>query len=161
TGDLGRWLADGNLEFLGRNDDQVKIRGFRIELGEIAAQLQAHPDVKEAVVVARQDKPGEKRLAAYYVMDGAYRDLAPELRRWLEARLPEYMVPAVYVRLDEMPLTANGKLDRKALPAPGAYAYVTQAYEAPQGETERKLAEVWAELLQVEQVGRRDHFFML
>jgi amino acid adenylation domain-containing protein len=168
TGDVGRWLPDGNLEFLGRNDDQVKIRGFRIELGEIETQLQEHPAVKEAVVVARVDALGEKRLVAYYVMDAAYRlqsmaaeSLAPELHRWLEAKLPEYMVPAVYARMDRMPLTANGKLDRKALTAPGVDAYAMQAYEAPQGEMERMLAEIWAELLQRKQIGRRDHFFAL
>ncbi len=192
TGDIGRWLADGNLEFLGRNDDQVKIRGFRIELGEIAARLQEHPAVEEAVIVAREGAPGEKHLVAYYVMDNAggseehgtrealktdqvngplhiysndplkprmAEGLASELRGWLQAKLPEYMVPAVYVRMDQMPLTANGKLDRKALPAPGADAYATQAYEAPQGETEEILAEIWAELLQVKRVGRRDNFF--
>jgi amino acid adenylation domain-containing protein len=182
TGDMGRWLADANLEFLGRNDDQVKIRGFRIELGEIEARLQEHPAVKEAVVVAREDTPGEKRLTGYYVMDAAHRSrekdgtkealkagqrnewatgLVPELRRWLEEKLPEHMVPAAYVRMDRMPLTANGKLNRKALPAPGVDAYAAQAYEAPQGEMERMLAEVWAELLQVKQVGRRDNFFAL
>ena len=168
TGDLGRWLADGNLEFLGRNDDQVKIRGFRIELGEIATRLQEHPAVEEAVVVVREDTPGEQRLVAYYVIDandplnpGLVEGLVPELRRWLEAKLPEYMVPAVYVRMDQMPLTANGKLDRKSLPAPGADAYAAQAYEAPQGETERALAEIWADLLQVKRVGRRDIFFTL
>ncbi len=177
TGDIGRWLPNGNLEFLGRNDDQVKIRGFRIELGEIAARLQEHPAVEEAVVVAREDTPGEKRLVAYYVMNIAHRSrekystdpLKPrfaegpalELRSWLEAKLPDYMVPAVYVRMDQMPLMANGKLDRKSLPSPGADAYAAQAYEAPQGETERTLAAIWAELLQVKRVGRHDHFFAL
>ncbi|HKV95700.1 MAG TPA: amino acid adenylation domain-containing protein [Candidatus Angelobacter sp.] len=169
TGDMGRWLADGNLEFLGRNDDQVKIRGFRIELGEIAARLQEHPAVEEAVVVAQEDTLGEKRLVAYYVMDTAYdplrpklvEGLVPELRRWLETKLPEYMVPPVYVRIEQMPLNANGKLDRKSLPAPGVDAYAAQAYEAPQEETERMLAEIWAELLQVKRVGRRDDFFAL
>ncbi|HET9281752.1 MAG TPA: amino acid adenylation domain-containing protein [Candidatus Angelobacter sp.] len=167
TGDLVRWL-DGNLEFLGRNDDQVKIRGFRIELGEIAARLQEYPAVEEAVVVAREDTPGEKRLVAYYVMDAANdplptlgEDLVPKLRRWLEVKLPDYMVPALYVRMDRMPLTANGKLDRKSLPAPGADAYAAQAYETPQGETEKVLAQIWSELLQVKRVGRRDNFFTL
>ncbi|HET9366280.1 MAG TPA: amino acid adenylation domain-containing protein, partial [Candidatus Angelobacter sp.] len=169
TGDLVRWLADGNLEFLARNDDQVKVRGFRIELAEITARLQEHPAVAEAVVVAREDTPGEKRLVAYYIMDASNDPLKPrlveglvsELHDWLEAKLPEYMVPALYVRMDRMPLTANGKLDRKSLPVPGADAYVAQAYEAPQGETEMMLAEVWAELLKIKQVGRNDNFFAL
>ena len=194
TGDVGRWQADGNLEFLGRNDDQVKIRGFRIELGEIASRLQEHPAVAEAVIAAREGASGEKHLVAYYVMDNARgseehgtrealktdqvngplhvysndplkprlsEGLAPELRGWLQAKLPEYMVPAAYVRMEQMPRTANGKLDRKALPAPEADAYARQAYEAPQGETEKMLAGIWGELLQVERVGRGDNFFAL
>jgi amino acid adenylation domain-containing protein len=174
TGDIGRWQAGENLEFLGRNDNQVKIRGFRIELGEIAARLEEHPAVAEAVIVAQEGVPGEKHLVAYYVMDRAWRgseeygtreelktEHVRELHRWLQDRLPEYMVPAVYVRMEQMPLTANGKLDRKALPAPEADAYARQAYEAPQGETEDMLADIWAELLQVNRVGRRDNFFGL
>ena len=114
---------DGNLEFLGRNDDQVKIRGFRIELGEIAERLQEHPAVEEAVVIAREDTPGEKRLVAYYSPSALHTFLSPEsrssdLRSFLSGRLPEYMVPAAYVRLESLPLTPNGKLDRKALPSP-------------------------------------------
>ena len=121
TGDVGRWLADGNIEFLGRNDEQIKIRGYRIELGEIEAVLGGHEGVKEAVVVVREEEPGEKRLVAYYTckegMDGGVG--AEQLRVHLSAQLPEYMIPAAYVRLERMPLTANGKLDRKGLPAPG------------------------------------------
>ena len=127
TGDLGRWLADGKIEFLGRNDDQVKIRGFRIELGEIEARLARHPGVREAVVVAREDAPGEKRLVAYYTSANGEEEQssvgAEELRAYLSGKLPEYMVPAAYVRLERMPLTANGKLDRKGLPAPEGDAY--------------------------------------
>nr|UXB94742.1 non ribosomal peptide synthetase [Pseudomonas cichorii] len=162
TGDLGRWLADGNIEYLGRNDDQVKIRGFRIELGEIEARLARHEAVRDVVVVAREDEPGDVRLVAYYMPQSA-KVLVDSglLRAHLQAQLPEYMVPAAYVRLDAMPLTPNGKLDRKLLPLPDSNAYVTHRYEAPQGETETWLAMLWAELLKVERVGRHDHFFEL
>nr|WP_318297865.1 non-ribosomal peptide synthetase [Pseudomonas cichorii] len=159
TGDLGRFLADGTVIYLGRNDDQVKIRGFRIELGEVAARLGTHPDILEAVVIAREDEPGDKRLAAYYT---ASRDLEVEsLRGYLLGLLPEYMVPAAYVRLDSLPLSANGKLDRKRLPAPDRASIASRTYEAPQGATEVLLAEIWSDLLHVEQVGRFDHFFEL
>ena len=159
TGDLGRWLADGTIEFLGRNDFQVKIRGFRIELGEIEARLAAHGQVREAVVVAREDSAGDKRLAAYYT--GGEELGAEVLRAHLAAALPDYMVPAAYVKLDALPLTPNGKLDRKALPAPGGEAYATRGYEAPVGEAEETLARLWAELLKLERVGRHDNFFEL
>ncbi|WFT99920.1 amino acid adenylation domain-containing protein [Bradyrhizobium barranii] len=167
TGDLARYLPDGNLEFLGRNDEQVKIRGFRIEPGEIAARLAEHPLVREAVVVAQQDGSGEQRLVAYVVAaaehaaeaEGA--DLAGTLRAHVSARLPDYMVPAAFVRLAALPLTPNGKLDRSALPAPRDAAYARAAYEPPQGEIETALAKLWAELLGVARVGRHDHFFEL
>nr|WP_271565816.1 amino acid adenylation domain-containing protein [Bradyrhizobium sp. CCBAU 11386] len=168
TGDLGRYLPDGNLEFLGRNDDQVKIRGFRIEPGEIAARLCGHAWVREAVVVARQDGRGDKHLVGYVVcapeaqsdeLDGA--DLAGTLRAHLSARLPDYMVPAAFVRLAVLPVTPNGKLDRKALPAPEDAAYARRTYEPPRGEIETALAELWAELLGLARVGRHDHFFEL
>src|SRR5215212_2836986 len=166
TGDLGRWRAEGMIEFIGRNDDQVKIRGYRIEMGEIEARLRAHAGVREAVVLAREDTLGDKRLVAYYSgaeENGAGKDGigAEELRRHVSATLPEYMVPAAYVRLDELPLTPNGKLDRKALPLPAGDAYWVREYEAPQGEAERILAEIWADVLQVERVGRHDNFFEL
>ncbi|MHB0790164.1 amino acid adenylation domain-containing protein, partial [Bradyrhizobium sp. 5.13L] len=164
TGDLARYLPDGNLEFLGRNDDQVKIRGFRIEPGEIAARLAEHPLVREAVVVAQQDGRGEPRLVAYVVAaaeHGAEADLAATLRRHVSAQLPDYMVPAAVVRLAALPLTPNGKLDRNALPAPDDEAYARASYAAPQGEIETALAQIWAELLGVERVGRHDHFFAL
>ncbi|WP_259645046.1 condensation domain-containing protein, partial [Pseudomonas cichorii] len=160
TGDLGRWLADGNIEYLGRNDDQVKIRGFRIELGEIEAKLACHPAVKEAVVMAREDVPGDKRLVAYFTSTEVEADLEV-LRSHLQSQLPEYMVPAAYVHLEALPLTPNGKLDRKALPAPDQQALISRGYEAPQGATETALAQIWAEVLQVERVGRHDHFFEL
>ncbi|HLI04400.1 MAG TPA: amino acid adenylation domain-containing protein, partial [Terracidiphilus sp.] len=160
TGDLGRWLPDGNIEFLGRNDYQVKIRGFRIELGEIEARLAAHEQVREAVVMAREAGPGDQRLVAYYTVETADAG-AESLRAHLAAKLPDYMVPAAYVRLEALPLTANGKLDRKALPAPEGDAYSTRGYEAPQGEVESRLAEIWAEVLKLERVGRHDNFFSL
>ncbi|OUM08507.1 non-ribosomal peptide synthetase [Pseudomonas syringae] len=160
TGDLGRWMADGSLEYLGRNDEQVKIRGFRIELGEIASRLNDHPDVIDAVVIAREDVPGDKRLVAYYTCaeDKTGLDIE-QLRAWLSELLPDYMVPAAFVRLAGLPVTANGKLDRKSLPAPDRDSVASRAYEAPQGATEIALARLWAELLQVDQVGRQDNFF--
>ncbi|WP_434706017.1 amino acid adenylation domain-containing protein [Pseudomonas sp. Z1-12] len=162
TGDLGRYLPDGNIEYLGRNDDQVKIRGFRIELGEIEAKLAQSPNIKETVVLAREDEPGDKRLVAYFTQHSPDESADIEaLRTHLQAQLPAYMVPAAYVCLDALPLTPNGKLDRKALPAPDSNAYVTRLYEAPVGDREIKLAALWAELLRVERVGRHDHFFEL
>ena len=129
TGDLARYLPDGTIEFLGRLDHQVKIRGFRIELGEIEAALAKHPAVREVVVLALGED-SEKRLAAYVVADSDDR-LASSLRAHLVARMPEYMVPAAFVRLDEFPLTPNGKLDRRALPTPDDEGYAREAYEAP------------------------------
>jgi amino acid adenylation domain-containing protein len=159
TGDLVRWRADGRLEFLGRNDFQVKVRGFRVELGEIEARLMEHAGVREAVVVALEDAPGEKRLVAYWV---GRADVEVEgLRTHLSKALPAYMVPAAYVRLDALPQTPSGKVDRKALPAPDGAAYASRAYEAPVGEVEEALAAIWSDVLGVEQVGRWDHFFEL
>ncbi|MGA4029588.1 amino acid adenylation domain-containing protein, partial [Ralstonia nicotianae] len=159
TGDLGRWLPDGSLEYQGRADAQVKLRGFRIELGEIEARLSQCTGVSEAVVTMREDVPGEQRLVAYYVSGEAIE--AQTLREQLQASLPEYMVPAAYVRLERLPLTPNGKLDRKELPAPEGQAYASTAYEAPQGEVEVALAGIWQTLLGVERVGRHDDFFAL
>ncbi|WP_141699581.1 non-ribosomal peptide synthetase, partial [Pseudomonas sp. BIOMIG1BDMA] len=159
TGDLGRWLAKGELDCLGRNDDQVKIRGFRIELGEIENRLGEHPQINEVVVLAREDEPGSKRLVAYFTEHQALDIQA--LRTWLQEQLPEYMVPRAYVRLDSLPLTNNGKVDRKALPIPDQEALLSRGYEAPQGEVEVALAQIWSQLLKVEQVGREDHFFEL
>ena len=161
SGDLGRWLPDGTIEYLGRNDFQVKIRGFRIELGEIEARLAAHADVREAVVLAREDRPGEKRLVAYVTVAEGASISAEVLRTYLGGLLPEYMVPAAYVSLDAFPVTTNGKLDRKALPAPEVNAYVTRAYEAPIGTVEEALAQIWVEVLKIERVGRQDNFFEL
>ncbi|HEU4557555.1 MAG TPA: amino acid adenylation domain-containing protein, partial [Longimicrobium sp.] len=157
TGDRVRWMADGTLEYLGRLDEQVKIRGFRIELGEIEAVLRQAPGVRDCAVVVRDDETGDRRLVAYVV--GAAE--AEALRDRLRQSLPEYMVPAAFVALEALPLTANGKLDRKALPAPEGDAYARRSYEAPLGETEAALAEIWAEVLGLERVGRWDHFFEL
>jgi amino acid adenylation domain-containing protein len=159
TGDLARWRADGTIDFVGRNDFQVKLRGLRIELGEIEARLREHPSVREAAVLAREDVPGDRRLVAYYVSGEPVEVEA--LRRHLGERLPEYMVPAAYVHLDALPLTANGKLDRRALPAPEGEAFARRGHEAPVGEVEESLAEIWSELLGVDEVGRWDHFFQL
>ncbi|WP_346418558.1 amino acid adenylation domain-containing protein, partial [Pseudomonas syringae] len=159
TGDLVRWSADGSLEYLGRNDDQVKIRGFRIELGEIEAKLAAHGAVHDAVVMAREDVPGDKRLVAYFTADAEVS--LDVLREHLRDQLPDYMVPAAYVRLESLPLTPNGKLDRKALPAPDQLALVSREHEAPRGATEQVIADIWQDLLGIDQVGRHDHFFEL
>ncbi|WP_245222898.1 AMP-binding enzyme, partial [Pseudomonas gingeri] len=161
TGDLGRWLADGSLEYLGRNDDQVKIRGFRIELGEIEARLAACDGVREAVVIAREDEPGDQRLVAYIIAHDGRKPLAADLRGQLLLTLADYMVPSAFVLLERFPLTTNGKLDRKALPAPDQAALSSRAFVAPQGEVELALARIWAEVLKVERVGRHDNFFEL
>ncbi|ORX93280.1 amino acid adenylation enzyme/thioester reductase family protein, partial [Basidiobolus meristosporus CBS 931.73] len=159
TGDLARYLPDGNLEYLGRNDHQIKIRGFRIEPGEIEARLVDHPLVKEAAVLALGEGT-EKRLVAYVVAEHK-EGLAHLLRTHVAEKLPDYMTPAAFVRLDELPLTPNGKLDRRALPEPDSGSLVSQKYEAPVGEIETALAAIWEELLNIERVGRHDNFFML
>ncbi|WP_095162575.1 amino acid adenylation domain-containing protein [Pseudomonas sp. Irchel 3F5] len=170
TGDLARYLPNGNLAFLGRNDDQVKIRGFRIELGEIAARLAEHRSIREAVVVA-QGADADKRLVAYVVVQSAVQNtpvdseaglaLAGALRDYLSSCLPDYMVPSAFVRMESLPLTGNGKLDRRALPVPEGDDFAHAIYEAPLGEIEVTLARMWSELLGVEQVGRHDNFFAL
>jgi len=161
TGDLARYLPDGNLEFLGRSDDQVKIRGFRIELGEIAAALRQHPAVREAAVLA-QDGHGEKQLVAYVAGNGDARPTSNELRGFLKDKVPEHMVPAVFVLLNALPLTANGKIDRRALPMPdGQRPELDEAFVASRTATEELLAEIWGQVLGVERVGINDNFFNL
>jgi aryl carrier-like protein len=160
TGDLARWRRDGALEFLGRADDQVKIRGFRIEPGEVEAALVALPGVAQAAVVARKDTPVTKRLIAYVVAAGSTDPAA--LRTALADRLPEHMVPAAVMVLPALPLTANDKLDRRALPAPERSSdSAAGAFVAPRTPREEMVAELWRELLGVERLGVRDNFFEL
>ena len=179
TGDLVRWLPDGNLEYLGRIDQQVKLRGFRIELGEIEAVLRQHPAVQEAVVIAREDTPGEKRLVAYMVIKPETGDQRLEthgstdrrqspvsslqsqaLRSHLQAKLPDYMLPSAFVELERLPLTPNGKVDRKALPAlVNLRSSQDKTFVAPRTATERALADIWSAVLGVEQIGIHDNFF--
>ena len=162
TGDLCRYLTDGSIEFLGRVDQQIKIRGFRIELEEIETVLGQHPAVRQAIVVAREDVPGEKILAGYYVPHPAIQCAPEELRDFLKARLPEYMVPVAFVMLDALPLSPNGKVDRKALPSPEQYRpELAPNYAAPSNPTEQMLADIWARSLRLERVGVNDNFFDL
>jgi amino acid adenylation domain-containing protein/FkbH-like protein len=162
TGDLARWRADGNLEFLGRIDHQVKIRGFRIELGEIESVLRKHPALRESVVIVREDRPGDKRLAAYVVRKPEVQVDSAELRRFAREALPEYMVPPAFVFLDALPLTPNGKVDRKALPAPEQERLSPSTEFAEPGSlVEEELAAIWREVLGVERVSARDNFFEL
>ncbi|WP_143192214.1 non-ribosomal peptide synthetase, partial [Paenibacillus helianthi] len=159
SGDLARWLPDGTLEYMGRMDHQVKIRGYRIECGEIEAQLLKHESVNETLVMARESEDGSKYLVAYIVSETQV-DVT-ELRRNLEKHVPSYMVPAYFIQVERMPLTANGKVDRKALPLPEEGWMRGNEYVAPQGEMEEQLAEIWKEVLGIEQVGRTDNFFEL
>ncbi len=160
TGDLGRYLPDGEAAFAGRRDQQVKIRGFRVELGEIEAALGRLPGVREAVVVAREDEPGDRRLVAYIVPETEGTVDVTRLREALRTLLPAYMVPAAFVLLDRLPLTPNHKVDRRALPAPEA-AGSDRPFAAPVTATEQTLAEIWATVLRLERVGRHDDFFAL
>ncbi|MFJ8623308.1 amino acid adenylation domain-containing protein, partial [Kitasatospora sp. NPDC093550] len=160
TGDLGRWRPDGELEFCGRIDDQVKIRGYRVEPGEIATVLAEHPGVREAVVVVRSDAGGPARLVAYAVPSGAGVDAA-ELRRFAAERLPEFMVPAAVLLMERLPLNANDKVDKTALPAPSGGEGGQVEYLAPRTGTESALAEIWCEVLGCARVGARDDFFAL
>ena len=163
TGDAARYLPDGRIEFLGRLDQQVKLRGYRIEVGEIEAVLNLHPSIVESVVVAGEDRAGEKQLLAYVVSAGQIPPPSGELRAHLQKHLPDYMLPSIFVLLDEMPRTAQGKIDRRALPAPEQVARPEseRKQEPPSTPTEELLARMWSEVLRVEQVGVNDNFFEL
>jgi thioesterase domain-containing protein/acyl carrier protein len=162
TGDRVRWLPDGNLEYLGRLDQQVKIRGHRIEPGEIEAVLAAHPQVRQAVVVFREDRPGDRRLVAYVVPADGHRPAPEELRNFLGQKLPTWMVPSAFVGLDTLPRTPNGKIDRKALPPPeGKRPELVTGFDRPATPVEEQLAALWADLLGIERVGVHDNFFDL
>jgi acyl carrier protein len=160
TGDLVRQRADRTIEFLGRNDQQVKVRGYRIELGEIEQALGAHPALRQAVVVARPDSSGQIGLVGYITADGAPPTITA-LRQWLQDRLPTYMIPAAFVVLEQLPLTLNGKVDRRALPEPEAPSELRASYVAARTPTEQALSELWAEVLHLERVGIHDNFFAL
>jgi amino acid adenylation domain-containing protein len=159
TGDLARYLPDGNIEFLGRIDHQVKIRGFRIELGEVEAVLGKHEQVKETIVTVREHTPGEKRLAAYIVPSEEKEPSISELREFLRKKLPDYMIPSAFVMLEKLPLTPNGKIDRKALPAPDLDLMREHEFTEPRNKTERIIAEIWKEVLNIEKVSVHDNFF--
>ena len=162
TGDLARYLPDGNIEFIGRIDNQVKIRGFRIELGEIEAALGQYPEIAQSVVVAREDAPGEKRLVAYLVSEQKQAPTHNEIRNFLTSKLPEYMVPSAFVMLKSLHLTSNGKVDRRSLPEPDKMRpELTGNFVAPRTNIEEVLAAIWAEVLKIEKVGIYDNFFEL
>ncbi|MFE6668892.1 phosphopantetheine-binding protein, partial [Streptomyces sp. NPDC057697] len=161
TGDLARWRADGTLDYLGRTDDQVKVRGFRIELGEIESALLGQEGVAQAAVIVREDIPSDKRLTAYLVpTENTTLDTA-EVKAGIASALPDYMVPSAIVVLDALPLTVNGKLDRRALPAPDLTAALEVSYRAPRTEEERLACEAFAEVLGLDRVGIDDNFFDL
>jgi amino acid adenylation domain-containing protein len=159
TGDLARYLPDGIIEFLGRMDNQVKIRGFRVEPGEVEAALSGHPALREAIVVARQDERGEKRLVGYFVLHEQQECAIDELRRYVKERLPDYMVPAAFVKLDALPLNPNGKVDRLGLPSP--HQELEDSFIAPRTLIEEILAEIWISVLGIERAGIHDSFFDL
>jgi amino acid adenylation domain-containing protein len=162
TGDLVRWLVGGNLEFAGRLDHQVKVRGFRVELGEVEAALTGHPDVRQAVVVARENAAGDRSLAAYVVPEVATADLPVELAADLRRRLPEYMVPSDWLLLDALPTTPTGKVDRQALPDAGRLQPgPVRGFVAPRTPLERTIAEIWCTVLNLKQVGVEDDFFAM
>lgn len=160
SGDLGRWRADGMIDYLGRNDRQVKVRGFRIELGEIESQIERHAQVREAIVILREE-PGENRLVAYMTRSGQAGPSPEDLREFLRTALPEHMVPVAFVTLDRFPLTPTGKVDRRAFPPPEREAYASRTYESVQGEREGIVAGIWKALLCVDRVGRNDNFYEL
>ncbi|HET9913457.1 MAG TPA: amino acid adenylation domain-containing protein [Anaerolineales bacterium] len=161
TGDLGRYLPDGRVQYIGRNDQQVKIRGFRIELREIESALTEHSAIQQAVVSVWETETGDKRLAAYIVADPAQRPDFSELRSFLGTRLPDYMIPASFTRIDSIPLTPNGKVNRKGLPAPDMDTHRKDSFVAPETEVEKTIAQIWADVLRLQQVGIHDNFFEL
>jgi amino acid adenylation domain-containing protein len=161
TGDLARYLPDGNIEYLGRIDNQVKIRGFRIELGEVEAVLTQHPVVRETVVIARENSAGDKQLVAYLVPHQEPAPTNSDLRHFLKAQLPDYMMPSAFVVLEALPLTPNGKVDRRALPQPELRPELEPTFVAPQTPTEELVASIWEKVLRVSQVGINDNFFEL
>ncbi|MHC5744027.1 MAG: amino acid adenylation domain-containing protein [Nostoc sp.] len=161
TGDVARYLPDGNIEYLGRIDNQVKVRGFRIELGEVEAVLSQHGDVEGCCIIAREDTPGDKRLVAYVVAHQHCTPTINELRQFLKAKLPDYMVPNAFVMLEEMPLTPSGKVDRRALPAPDLHSSNSDKYVAPRNQVELELTQIWSRILKVDKVGVKDNFFDL
>ncbi|WP_345027369.1 thioesterase domain-containing protein, partial [Flavivirga jejuensis] len=159
TGDLGRWLSDGTLEFIGRVDDQVKIRGYRIELGEIESVLSQDSQIKSCCVLAREDVDGNKRLVGYVVVEGDFDKKGIQER--LREKLPDYMVPQIWIALSEMPITSNGKIDKKGLPEPDSTQLSAQEYVGPRNERETQLVSIWQELLGIEKIGVHDDFFEL
>jgi thioesterase domain-containing protein/acyl carrier protein len=161
TGDIARWLPGGILECLGRVDNQVKIRGFRIELGEIEAVLSLHPGIRQCAAIAREDVPGNLQLVAYFEALPGQTVNVSDLRALLEKSLPAYMIPSVFVPMEKLPLTNNGKIDRKSLPAPEQSVLITSEYVPPEDPCELMLARIWTKVLKVERVGRRDNFFQL
>ena len=162
TGDLARYLPDGNIEFIGRDDNQIKIRGFRIELGEIETVLANYEAIREAVIVAHKQAQQNHFLVAYLVFHQNHAATIPELRQYLKDHLPDYMIPTAFVTLDALPLTPNGKVDRRALPAPEMTEAVTgEEFIPPETPTEQKVAEVWSNVLNHPKVGIHDNFFAL
>lgn len=161
TGDLGRWTDNGDIEFLGRKDFQVKVRGFRIELGEIEAALEKHPLIRQAVAVLREDIPGDKRIAVYFEGESNHAPENDQLRHFLGQVLPEYMIPAAFVCMDRLPLNSNGKIDRRALPAPDFERNGANGYTAPQTPMQRELAAIWEKLFEISPIGLDDDFLEL
>jgi acyl carrier protein len=161
TGDVGRYLRDGNIEHLGRLEDQVKLRGLRIELGEIEVVLSHHPAVRQAAVTVREDQPGDKRLTGYIVAEAEARPSIKELRHFLRQKLPDHMIPTAFMMLESLPLNSHGKVERGALPAPDGLSELDAPYVVPRTEAEHNVARVWQEVLGLESVGIFDNFFDL
>lgn len=162
TGDLGRWLSDGNLECLGRNDDQVKVRGFRIELGEISNMLEQHAGIHQVVTIVREDQPGDQRIAAYYISDPAISPSISELRSFVQQHLPDYMIPSYFIEMEEFPLTPSGKTDKKLLPSPTvSRLMIGQEYVAPETFIQKELAIIWSGFFSFDQIGLHDDFIDL